>query len=123
MNITVTARHARYSRELKDTARRKAEHLLHYFDHLTKMEVIFDQNGHKGGFGCEIIAHAVRGHVLVVHSSHDSAEAALEVAHNRMERQLTKFKERLIGRHHHAAERRGRRVEDGENGVAGDIWW
>jgi len=70
-----------------------------------------------------MIAHAVRGHVLVVHAAHESAEGALEVAHNRMERQLTKFKEKLIGRHHHADSRRGRRNEDGENGLTGDIWW
>lgn len=120
MRVTVTARHATFPAALKDVARDKARHLEHYFDHLTRLEVVFDKNGGVG-FGCEMIAHAVRGHVIVCHATKDSALAALDVVVNKMERQLTRFKERLIGRHHRAG-RRGRRT-DGAPAVVGDIWW
>lgn len=120
MKVTITARHDRFPAALKDTARDKAQHLAHYFDHLTKLEVVFDRNGGVG-YGCEMIAHAVRGHVIVCHATKDTALAALDVVVNKMERQLTRFKERLIGRHHGNG-RRGRRT-GAETAAAGDIWW
>lgn len=122
MRITVTTRHGTFPASLKEAARDKAEHLEHYFDHLTKIEVVFDRE-HNGGitYGCEMIAHAVRGHVIVCHASQSTALAALDVVVNKMERQLTRFKERLIGRHHRAG-RRGRRT-DAAPAAAGDIWW
>ena len=120
MRVTVTSRHNHLPASLKDTAREKAQHLEHYFDHLTKLEVVFDKDGGKG-YGCEMIAHAVRGHVIVCHASKETALTALDVVVNKMERQLTRFKERLIGRHHRAG-RRGRRT-DAAPAAAGDIWW
>lgn len=119
MRVTVTARHITLPAALKEAARDKAEHLEHYFDHLTKLEVVFDKE--HNDYGCEMIAHAVRGHVIVCHASKETALAALDVVVNKMERQLTKFKERLIGRHHRAG-RRGRRT-DTAPASAGDIWW
>lgn len=120
MRVTVTARHAGLSAALKAAARERAERLERYFEHLTKFEVIFDRDGGQR-FGCEMIAHAVRGHLIVCHASHASAPAALEVAANKMERQLTRFKERLIGRHHRAG--RGGRRTGAERAPSGDIWW
>lgn len=121
MKVSVTARHAKLGASIKESARAKAEHLEHFFDHLTKLEVILDaENGRR--FTCEMIAHAVRGHVLVCHASDASAGAALDACAHRMERQLTKFKERLIGRHHGAREGR-RGAENLERSSAGDIWW
>lgn len=121
MKVTVTARHATYSDALKQTARDKAQHLEHYFDHLTKLEVVLDRDGVKG-YSCEMIAHAVRGQVIVCHAVKDSALAAVDVVVNKMERQLIKFKERLIGRHHGSG-RNGRRTGAKSGTAAGDIWW
>ena len=121
MKVTVTARHARFGATIKAAARAKAEHLEHFFDHLTKLEVILDSENHRR-FTCEIIAHAVRGHVLACHAADEAVGVALDTAVHRMERQLTKFKERLIGRHHGAREGR-RGAEHVERSSAGDIWW
>ena len=120
MRVTVTARHITLPAALKEAARDKAEHLEHYFDHLTKLEVVFDKDGGVA-FGCEMIAHAVRGHVIVCHATKETALAALDVVVNKMERQLTRFKERLIGRHHRAG--RGGRRTGAEAAATGDIWW
>jgi ribosomal subunit interface protein len=121
MKVTVTARHAKFDGSIKEAAKARAEHLEHFFDHLSKLEVVMDaEKGRR--YSCEMIAHAVRGHVLVCHASHENPLAALESAASRMERQLTKFKERLIGRHHGA--RDGRRgSESAERNSAADIWW
>lgn len=121
MKVLVTARHAKFTAEMKEAARAKAEHLEHFFDHLTKLEVVLDMEGAKR-YSCEMIAHAVRGHVLVCHASDGTAAGALEAAGLRMGRQLVKFKEKLIGRHHGARE--GRKAGDrAERGSAADIWW
>jgi putative sigma-54 modulation protein len=121
MKVTVTARHATFPDGLKEAARDKANHLEHYFEHLTKLEVVLDRDGIKG-YSCEMIAHAVRGHVIVCHAVKDSAQASLEVVVNKMERQLTRFKEKLIGRHHRAG-KNGRRTGVKNGTAAGDIWW
>ncbi len=121
MKISVTARHSTFSDSVKDAARDKAQHLEHYFEHLTKLEVVLDRDGIKG-YSCEMIAHAVKGHVIVCHAVKDSALSALDVVVNKMERQLVRLKERLIGRHHRAG-RNGRRTDSKLGAGTGDIWW
>ena len=129
MKVTVTVRHARFPKEVRDYARQKTENLEHYFEHLRKLEVILDKDGNSG-FSAEMIASAVRGHVLVCHAVQPTALAAVDVAHEKMERQLTKFKEKLAGPHHRAREggadgsrfnRRGSEPSSGE--AFGDLWW
>ncbi len=129
MKVTVTVRHARFPREVREYARQKAESLEHYYDHLRKLEVILDRDGAKG-FTAEMIASAVRGHVLVCHAVQPSAPAAVDVAHEKMERQLTKFKEKLVGPHHRAREggARGGRPRSGPSvppprESSQDPWW
>ena len=121
MKVTVTARHAKFNASVKEAAKSRAEQLEHFFDHLSRLEVVMDA-GRGRRYSCEMIAHAVRGLVLVCHATDGSPLAALDTAATRMERQLTKFKERLIGRHHGA--RDGRRGSEGaERNSAADIWW
>lgn len=121
MKVIITGRHAEFTVGVKTKTREKAEHLEHYFDHLTKLEVVLDREGPKT-YSCEMIAHAVRGSVLVCHATKETAMAAVDVVVNKMERQLTKFKERLIGRHHRAG-RGGRRTGVEKASSPGDIWW
>ena len=126
MEVTVTARHAKFSARVKEYARDKAQHLEHYFDQLRKLEVILDAGG-EGVVSAEMIASAVRGHVLVCHSTDATAMAALDSVVGKMERQLVKFKEKLYSKHsHHAAPRPGK-SNGGGAGVGGkhgpDLWW
>jgi ribosomal subunit interface protein len=129
MKVTLTVRHARFPKDVKEYARQKAENLEHYFDHLRKLEVILDRDG-DGSFSAEMIASAVRGHVLVCHAVQPTASAAVDVAHEKMERQLVKFKEKLVGTHHRAREggadgskfnRRG--SEPAGADAVTDPWW
>jgi ribosomal subunit interface protein len=129
MKVTITVRHAKLPRNVKEYARAKSENLEHYFEHLRKLEVILDKDG-DSSFAAEMIASAVRGHVLVVHAVQPTAQAAVDVAHEKMERQLTRFKEKLAGTHHRAREGgadgskfKARGSRPGESGVVGDAWW
>jgi putative sigma-54 modulation protein len=126
MRVTVTARHATFSDRMKEYAHDKARRLEHYFDHLRKLEVILDAD--RGGrVSAEMIASAVRGHVLVCHSTDATAMAAVDSVVDKMERQLVKFKEKLYAKHsHHAPARPGKPGARGTPLVgkaASDLWW
>ena len=126
MKVTVTARHAKFSGRMKTYAHDKARHLEHYFDHLKKLEVILDADG-EGRISAEMIASAVRGHVLVCHSTDATAMAAVDSVVDKMERQLVKFKEKLHSKHSvHAAARPGKPGAAGGHLVGkltSDLWW
>jgi ribosomal subunit interface protein len=114
MKVRVTARHARFGPEVKQAAEDKAAHLERYFHHLSKMEVVLDHDGEKRN-RVEILAHAVRGQVLVSHATHGNVLAALDAAIGKMERTLVRFKEKLSDKHAREASR--------HLGDAGPPWW
>jgi putative sigma-54 modulation protein len=123
MKVTVTARHAEFTDDMKRYAREKALRLERYFDHLRKVEVILDSGG-DSRYSAEMIASVVRGHVLVCHSTDRTAMAALDSVVDKMERQLTRFKEKLAGRHgREAARTRGAGPEAAAGENIGDLWW
>ena len=127
MKVTVTARHAKFSDRMRQYARDKAQHLVHYFDPVRKIEVILDADG-ENHCTVEMIASAVLGHVLVCHARESTAMAALDVVTDKMERQLTKLKEKLCSKHSpHAGARPGKfnggrtQLVPGEK--TGDLRW
>ncbi|MBI2899592.1 MAG: ribosome-associated translation inhibitor RaiA [Planctomycetes bacterium] len=126
MKVTVTARHMDITDVLKEYALDKAERLGKFYDHLRKIEIILDSDGEKR-YTAEIIASAVRGQVLVCHSVDTSATAALDTVMDKMERQLTKFKEKLRGKHANGSDRkkfpRRRETELAAGDSFGDLWW
>jgi len=127
VKVTVTARHAKFSAQMKQAAHDKAHHLEHYFDHLRKLEVILDVDG-ATGVSAELIASAVRGQVLVSHGTGSTAMAALDTVLGKMERQLVKFKEKLqVAHSHHAGSRPGKFNGGRPGPVPGtgpvDLWW
>lgn len=126
MKVTVTARHVEISDDMKDYAHEKARRLGRYFDHLRKIEVILDVDGERR-FSAEVIVSAVRGNVLVCHSADDTAMAALDSAVDKMERQLTKFKEKLYDKQARGNGKEARFQRRPPELVAGDsygdLWW
>lgn len=115
MRVTVTARHAKFTDALKDTARAKAQHLEHFFDHLKKIEVILDVDGVKK-YSAEMIASGLHDHIIVSRATDRTALAALDRVLDKMERQLIKFKEKLT---HKGDHRTPRKAAAG----SGDVWW
>ncbi len=94
MKVTVTARHVEVTDVMKDYAYQKARRLERFFDHARKIEVVLDLDGDKG-FKAEMIASMVRGQVLACRAVNVTAMAALDSVVDKMERQFTKFKEKL----------------------------
>jgi putative sigma-54 modulation protein len=126
MKVTVTARHADFTDAIKGYAYEKARRLERYFDPLRKLEVILDADS-DGRYSAEMIASAVRGHVLVCHSTQASATAAIDAVVDKMERQLTRFKEKLRDKHAKEVSKEARARRSPPERVAGDavgdLWW
>src|SRR5258706_15218897 len=60
VKITVTGRHMDMSEVLKKYALGKSERLTHYFEHLTRAEVLFEPEK-DGQYSAELILHAPKG--------------------------------------------------------------
>jgi len=119
MKVTVTARHAKFTDTLKDSARAKAQHLEHFFDHLKKIEVILDVEGDTK-YSAEMIASGLHDHIIVSKASDKTALAALDRVLEKMERQLIKFKEKLTRKGDHNGLRK---ASAGSAEGKGDVWW
>lgn len=93
MNITITGRHISITEEMKDLARERAERMAKYFNRINKIEVVLSPEGDR--FSAEMVVSCVRGMVLVGHVTDYSMSAAIDKVVEKIERQLTRFKERL----------------------------
>lgn len=119
MEIRVTARHVEITEPMKEYAYAKARRLSRYFDHARKLEVILDLDGAKG-FRAEMVASLVRGQILVCRAEDRTPGAALDAVVDKMERQLTRFKEKLWTRSASPGRgRRGREVRPGRRHGSG----
>ena len=124
MKIGVTGRHMEVTDVLKDYTVEKTGHLAHYYDNIQRAEVIYGTE-RDGQFSAELILHAPRGSVLVVHSHGRTATAAFDSGMEKMERQLAKLKDKLKKT---AKIRPGKGPGEGSPGASGgdnfgDIWW
>ena len=120
MKVTVTARHAKFTSALKEAAYQKAHHLEHFFDHLSKIEVILDTDGDTR-YSVEMIASGLHDHTIVARTSDKTALAALDQVVEKMERQLIKFKEKLSRKGDHNTPRKSE-LRPKKEGTA-DVWW
>lgn len=127
MKVTVTARHMEITDVMREYALDKAERLERHFDKLRKLEIILDSAKDKR-YSAEMIASATKGQVLVCHTTDVSATAALDAVIDKMERQLTKFKEKLREKKTNGAADRKKFARRANPEVAagdnfGDLWW
>lgn len=124
MKITVTGRHMDMTEVLKRYAIEKVERLTHYFDHLMRTEVVFTPEKDRQ-YSAELILHAPRATILVVHAQEKTATGAFDLALEKVERQLARLKDKLRGK---AKTARARRSAAGEaeavlGDASGDSWW
>jgi putative sigma-54 modulation protein len=124
MKVTVTARHMDLTDVMKEYAYDKGERLGKFFDNIRKIEIILDAEKDKR-YRAEVVVSATKGQVLVCERTDVSATAALDGVLDKMERQLTKFKEKLRGKHggNGAARFPRRQTEIAAGDNFGDLWW
>lgn len=98
MQVTVTGRHMGVSEALREYCQSKAERLARYFNRVREVEFILD--GQNGRHEVEMIVHAAGAGPFVARYEHDDAFAAVDLALDKMERQLRDHKERVRNRKH-----------------------
>ena len=95
MDIQVTGRHLSVTSETRELVEEKITRLEKYFERITRVEVILEAFEKRNEYKAEVIVHAPRGTHLVSHATEETMTSAVDTGIHKMERQLSKFKERL----------------------------
>ena len=97
MRIQITGRHVGVTEAMKDYARDKIDKLERIHGRMTKVEVTLDV-GHDRTV-VEILASATRHAQLVCKAESPDMYAAIDLAEDKLARQLVKHKQRLTDHH------------------------
>lgn len=100
MQVSVTGRHMDLSPELRSYAETKAGRLTKFYDRLGSVEVILDGEGN--GFEAEMVVKGKRKSVFVAKERGEDMYAAVDLVMDKIERQLTRHKEKMRNRKHPA---------------------
>src|SRR5262245_13156357 len=94
VEIKVSARHGHLNDEHQQEIRQKAEKLLHFFERITMIDITVDlaDKIHKK---VEIRVDAEHKHDFVAHDQHTELMAAVELAFDRIQHQIHKYKEKI----------------------------
>jgi putative sigma-54 modulation protein len=98
MIITTTARHFEASPELVEHIEDRLRRLKRYFDQIINVDVIMDVQ--KFRHIAEVNVH-VNGHDFSAKEESDDMYGSIDLSAKSLERQIKKFKEKLIDNHHH----------------------
>lgn len=100
MDITITGRHMPITDAIEQHAKDKASKLPRYYDRLAKIDIIVDkpQDGHT--YDVEFIAHIDGQDHLIARAADEDLYHGIELAVQKMERQLTDLKEKLRNHKH-----------------------
>ena len=94
MQIKVSARHGHLSDEHQQEIRNKAEKLLHYFARISMIEVTVDL-ADKADKKVEILVDAEHKHDFVARDHHAELMVAVDLAVDRIQHQVHRYKEKI----------------------------
>jgi len=100
LEIEITSRGDEVPEKAKDYARSKVEKVRRIFDRVRRVHVSLEQGRLDGkpASTAQVVAHLDSGSTLVAETSHEDLRAAIDLVSDKIERQVRKEKERLIGR-------------------------
>jgi putative sigma-54 modulation protein len=98
MRITVSGRHIGVSDAVRGYCQEKAERLERFYDRIKAIEVILD--GQEGQHTAEMIVHSDGTHPFVASEEHKDLYAAVDLLIDKLERQISRHKEKLRNRKH-----------------------
>ncbi len=99
MEITVTGKHIDITPAIREYAESKAGKLPRYFDRVLSIEVLADKRDRQN-YEIEMIVHAEHHEPFVAKGTHTDLYACIDGVADKLERQLTDFKEKLRNRKH-----------------------
>lgn len=96
VRIAVSGRHVEVSKEVEDYVRTKAMRLTKYYDRIQEVEVVLDHESEQ--FSAEMIVRADHKQTFVARGTGPDTFALIDGILDKLERQLTKHKEKLRNR-------------------------
>ncbi len=100
MQIKITERHTEVTEAVRQYVRKKSDKLTRFYNRIQAIEVILD--GTKGRSKVEMIARVEGADDFVAHATEPDFLAGVDVVVDKLERQLTKHKEKFRNRKHTA---------------------
>ncbi|MGD8451760.1 MAG: ribosome-associated translation inhibitor RaiA [Phycisphaerae bacterium] len=98
MQVTVSGRHMSVTESVKEYCQDKVSRLTRFYDRIQSIEVILD--GRNGVHEAEIIVHTEHADPFVARERHGDLHAAIDLLMDKIERQLSRHKERIRNRKH-----------------------
>jgi len=98
LQVTVTGRHVAVTDEIKEYATEKVQKLPRFFDRVQAVEVIIDHE--STNFTAEMIVTAAGSSRFVAHEKGPEPSALIDLLIDKLERQLTRHKEKVRNRKH-----------------------
>lgn len=89
----ISGRHLSVTEAMKEYAQKKAGKLERFFDRINKIQITLDVEGERQT--AEMIVSATRGSTLIAEVASSDMYAAIDLAVDKLERQLTRHKEKL----------------------------
>jgi putative sigma-54 modulation protein len=114
MQVSVVWRHSSITAELQSYANKKLFHLQKLFRRIERCEIIFGREGKK--HVAEMVLSLPKGATLVAKVRSDDLHAAIDMAVEKLERQLDKYKGRRVRKRYLAPQARPK-VEEEERTV------
>ena len=99
MEFHVTGRHIDITPAIREYAETKMTRLPRYFDRVSSIEVVADKSDPKH-FALEVIVHAERADHFIAKATGEDLYACIDSAFDKLERQLTDHKSKLVDRKH-----------------------
>jgi putative sigma-54 modulation protein len=98
VRLTVTGRHIEITDTMREYAERKVQRLVRYFDRVDDIEVVADHEGGKSRV--DLVVRTDHRDTFVGRVDADDYYEAIDLVVDKLERQLTKHKEKLRNRKH-----------------------
>ncbi len=98
MQTSVSGRHLHVAPDIQEYARSKTAKLAHFFDKIQTVDVIISKEG--SSYAVEIIVKPDHHESLVGHDSGSDIKACIDCIVEKLERQITKYKEKIRNHKH-----------------------
>ena len=98
MDVRVTGRHVEVPDNVRDYAQDKANKLPRFYDRIHEIEVVLDHEGEQ--FTAEMIVRVDHKHTFVASETGPDTFALIDLIIDKLERQLTKHKEKKRNHKH-----------------------
>lgn len=98
MEFKISGRHIEVTPAIQEYARKKTSKLLRFYDRILSIETVVERRDRM--FEVEIITNVEHHPPFLAREVHEDLYAAIDVATDRLERQLHDHKEKLRNRKH-----------------------